>query len=216
VSSELPLLIVITDWQIPAPKLMESLESVLSLGPEVGLQHRHPGASDRLFFEEGGRLAKLCQRLGNPLFVNGRLDMALLLGAHLHLPARRIDVADVRPHLLPGTWISAAVHDRREALEAVGADLALVSPVFAPGSKPTDLRTPLGPKGFARLAKATPCPAFALGGIGPANAAEVVGASGFSAISSVLKSSNPILAAKALLSAALKSRRSSHPTSAAD
>ena len=214
--SELPLLIVITDWQIPAPKLMESLELVLSLGPEVGLQHRHPGASDRLFFEEGERLAKLCQRLGNPLFVNGRLDMALLLGAHLHLPARGIDVDDVRQHLLPGTWISAAVHDRGEALEAVDADLVLVSPVFAPGSKPTDPRTPLGPEGFARLAKATPSPAFALGGIGPANASEVVGASGFSAISSVLKSSNPILAAKALLSAARTSRRRRHPTSTSE
>lgn len=214
--SDLPLLIVITDWQIPAPKLMESLESVLSLGPEVALQHRHPGASDRSFFEEGERLAKLCRPLGNPLFVNGRLDIALLLGAHLHLPARGIGVGEVRRHLPRGTWVSAAVHDRDEALEATGADLALVSPVFAPGSKPTDRRPPLGPEGFARLAQATPCPAFALGGIGPANASDVVGASGFSAISSVLKSSDPIAAARDLLSAARRGGRRPHPTSTSD
>jgi thiamine-phosphate pyrophosphorylase len=212
VQAELPLLIVITDWQISAPKLIESLESVLSLGPEVALQHRHPGASDRLFFEEGERLVKLCRRVGNPLFVNGRLDMALLLGAHLHLPARGIQVTDVRPHLPPGTWISAAVHDSHEALEAGGADLALVSPVFAPGSKPTDLRAPLGPAGFARLVKATPCPAFALGGIAPANASQIEGASGFAAISSVLKDSDPILAAKALLSAARSARGLATPS----
>ncbi len=205
--SELPLLIVITDWQIPGPRLLAALESALSLGPEVALQHRHPGAADRLLFEEGEQLAKLCGRFGNPLFVNGRLDVALLLGAHLHLPARAIKVGDVRPHLRPGTWISVAVHDADEALDASGADLALVSPVFAPGSKPTDPRPELGPEGFARLAEQTPCRSFALGGIAPGNAERVRGAFGFAAISSVLKDRDPKAAANALLVSARRSRR---------
>jgi len=212
VEPELPLLIVITDWQIPRPTLLAALGSALSLGPVVAVQHRHPGATDRVFFEEGEQLAMLCQRFGNPLFVNGRLDVALLLGAHLHLPARGIQVADVRPHLAAGTWISAAVHDPQEALEASGADLALISPVFAPGSKLTAPRPPLGPEGFGRLAKETPCAAFALGGIAPSNASLVRGASGLAAISSVLKARDPKSVANALLTAARESRRRDVPS----
>ncbi len=204
--SELPLLIVITDWQIPRAALIEALESALSLGPEVALQHRHPGATDRSFFDEGEQVARLCRRFGNPLFVNGRLDAALLLQAHLHLPARGIQVADVRPHLPDGRWISAAVHDAEEGREAGGADFALVSPVFPPGSKPTDERMPLGPDGFNRLANGLSCPAFALGGVGPGNSRQIPGAWGFAAISSVLKAGDPVSAAKALVTAARTSR----------
>jgi len=216
VEPELPLLILITDWQIPRPALLAALESALSIGPEVAVQHRHPGATDRVFLEEGEQLAMLCRRFDNPLFVNGRLDVALLLRAHLHLPSRGVQVADVRPHLQAGTWISAAVHDPQEALEANGADLALISPVFAPGSMLTAPRPPLGPDGFGRLAKETPCAAFALGGIAPSNASLVHGASGFAAISSVLKARDPKSAVNALLNAARESRRRSateHSTS---
>jgi len=209
VEPELPLLIVITDWEIPRLALLAALESALSLGPEVAVQHRHPGATDRAFLEEGEQLAMLCRRFDNPLFVNGRLDVALLLRAHLHLPSRGIQVADVRAHLQAGAWISAAVHDLQEALEANGADLALVSPVFAPGSKLTAPRPPLGPEGFGRLAKETPCPAFALGGIAPSNASLLHGAGGFAAISSVLKARDPKAAANSLLNAARESRRRS-------
>ena len=205
--AELPLLIVITDWRIPRSTLMDALACALSLGPEVAVQHRHPGATDRTFLEEGEQIAELCRRFANPLFVNGRLDVALLLDAHLHLPARGIRVDDVRRYLPAGRWISAAVHDSEEAREASSADFVLVSPVFPPGSKVTNTRAPLGPEGFGRLAKALACPAFALGGIGPANANQVPAASGFAAISSVLKAGEPKSAAKALVTAARASLR---------
>lgn len=203
---DLPLLILITDWEIPRAALIASLKSSLSLGSEVALQHRHPGAADRAFLEEGEQLAALCRRFGNPLFVNGRLDVALLLDAHLHLPSRGIQVGDIRPHLPNGRWVSIAVHDVEEAHEALGADLGLVSPVFAPGSKVTSARTPLGRDGFSRLSDELSCPAFALGGIGPANANEIPTAFGFAAISSVLKAANPKSAASSLLLAARSAR----------
>jgi len=212
VPAELPLLIVITDWRIPRSTLMDALATALSLGPEVAVQHRHPGATDRTFLEEGEQIAKLCRRFANPLFVNGRLDVALLLDAHVHLPARGIRVDDVRPHLPAGRWISAAVHNSEEGREAGGAELALVSPVFAPGSKVTDERTPLGCEGFARLAKGLPCPAFALGGVGPANAGQVAAAWGFAVISSVLRAPDPKSAAKALLAAARQTRARASPS----
>ncbi|MFP2896649.1 thiamine phosphate synthase, partial [Corallococcus sp. 4LFB] len=142
----LPRLVVITDWRLPRARLLTALERALEAGPEVAVQHRHPEASGRVFLEEARLLAEVCR--GRALFVNGRLDVALLVGAHLHLPASGPSPRDVRPFLPEGRLVSVAVHDAREAEAAVGADLALVSPVFAPGSKPGDTRDTLGPRGF--------------------------------------------------------------------
>lgn len=198
----LPWLVVITDWRLPRARLLEALERSLEAGPEVAIQHRHPEAPARAFLEEARLLAALCLRRGNPLFVNGRLDVALLVGAHLHLPAKGLTPKDVRPYLPAGRWISVAVHDADEARLAQGANLALVSPVYAPGSKPGDTRTPLGPEGFHALQAALPCPALALGGVTPERAARLTRAQGFAVISAVLEAEDPATVARALLRAA--------------
>ncbi|KFE66657.1 thiamine phosphate synthase [Hyalangium minutum] len=195
----LPRLIVITDWRLPRARLLSALERALVAGPEVAVQHRHPEAPTRVFLEEARLLAALCRAHGNPLFVNGRLDVALLVGAHLHLPARGLTVENVRPALPAGRWVSAAVHDAHEAQLARGADLALVSPVYAPGSKTGDTRPPLGPDGFQALAASLSCPALALGGITPERAPQLSGAHGFAVISAVLEAENPTTATRALL-----------------
>lgn len=197
----LPRLVVITDWRLPRARLLGALERALEAGPGVAVQHRHPDAPARLFLEEARLLAELCRARGAPLFVNGRLDVALLVGAHLHLPAGGLTPSDVRPLLPPGRLVSLAVHDAAEARLAEGADLALVSPVYAPGSKPGDTRAPLGPEGFRALAEALPCPALALGGVNPERAATLRGAAGFAVISAVLEAPRPTEAARALLAA---------------
>jgi thiamine-phosphate pyrophosphorylase len=197
----LPRLVVITDWRLPPGRLLDALARALEAGPGVAVQHRHPEASGRRFLEEARQLADLCRARGAPLFVNGRLDVALLVGAHLHLPAQGPTPGDVRPHLPPGRLVSVAVHDAGEARAAQGADLALVSPVFSPGSKPGDTRDTLGPEGFQALAEALPCPALALGGITAERARTVRGAAGFAVISAVLEAEDPAAAARALLAA---------------
>ena len=198
----LPRLVVITDWRLPREQLLHALDAALGAGPGVAVQHRHPQAPVRLFLEEARVLAALCARHGSPLFVNGRLDVALRVGAHLHRPAGGLRPADVRPLLAPGRWVSVAVHDAREAAESAGADLALVSPVFSPGSKPGDTRPALGAGGFAALRATLPCPALALGGITPETARALRGAAGFAAISGVLGAADPAAAARALLAEA--------------
>ncbi|WP_375744131.1 thiamine phosphate synthase [Corallococcus interemptor] len=195
----LPRLVVITDWRLPRARLLTALERALEAGPDVAVQHRHPEASGRRFLEEARLLAEVCR--GRALFVNGRLDVALLVGAHLHLPASGPSPRDVRPFLPADRWVSVAVHDAREADAAVGADLALVSPVFAPGSKAGDTRDTLGPRGFKALAERLPCPALALGGMTPERAREVPGAWGVAVISAVLEAEDPRAAARALLDA---------------
>jgi thiamine-phosphate pyrophosphorylase len=194
-----PRLIIITDWRLPRERLLAALERALEAGPGVAVQHRHPEAPTRTFLEEARLLAALCHPRGNPLFVNGRLEVALLVGAHLHLPARGPTVEDVRPHLPAGRQVSVAVHDADEARLARGADLALVSPVYAPGSKPGDTRPQLGPEGFQALAASLPCPALALGGMTPERASWLSGAHGFAVVSAVLEAEDPAAVARALL-----------------
>jgi thiamine-phosphate pyrophosphorylase len=190
-------LIVITDWSRGVSSLLDRLEPVLTLGSRIAVQHRHPAVPLRQFLEEGRELAKRCAEHRVPLFVNGRLDIALLLGAHLHLPSSGFLPADVRPHL-PGRWISCAVHSLVEAEKSAAADLALVSPVFVPGSKPDDTRPPLGVDGFRALAKVLGPAAYALGGIHSGNAGQVP-ATGFATVTGVLDAPSPLAAAEALL-----------------
>lgn len=194
-------LLLVTDWE--RPDALARLEAALAAGGPLAVQHRHPGASDRVFYAEGARLAEACARRGVPLFVNGRLDVALALGAHLHLPTRALAPADARPHL--AGWLSAAWHPAEEPAPPRGVEFLLAAPVFAPGSKPGDARPRLGVEGFHRARSlAAPVPVFALGGldertVGLLRAEGPV--AGVAVISAVLGAPSPARAVEALLRA---------------
>lgn len=195
----LPRLIVITDWRLPRRQVLDAIADLAPLGPLVAVQLRAPGASGRQLWEDGRELRELLRPHGAHLFVNGRLDVALALGAHLHLPSRELAATEVRPHLPADRLISVAIHPGEEA-RAEGADLALVSPVWSPGSKPDDTRPPLGPEGFARVAGRLPCPAFALGGVDAARVATLGSeAYGAAVVSAVLTAPSPRRAARSLI-----------------
>ena len=193
--SRLPRLVVITDWSLGEDRLLARLEAALRGNPFVAVQHRNPDASPQDYRAQGVRLKALCDRLAAPLFVSARLDLALELGCHLHLPARVSDPAAHHAGLPPGRWLSVAVHNETEAGRASGADLALVSPVYETASKPG--AAALGPAGFARLASALPCPVYALGGVTPERLAELPGAAGAAVISAVLHADDPSAAVRA-------------------
>ena len=186
----LPRLIILTDWALGRERLLHALKQLLPLGPDIAIQHRHPEASARLFFEEAQVLQALCRESHVPLFINGRLDVALSLQAHLHLPSATASVSDYRAHLPQNVWLSAAAHDAEEVHSRKDADFLLLSPVFTAGSKPRDERPTLGPEGFYRLAQSTQTRCYALGGI-HSNTAKQVKASGFAAISAIWHSQNP-------------------------
>jgi thiamine-phosphate pyrophosphorylase len=197
---ELPRLIVVTDWTLPDEAHRAALETVAALGPEVCIQHRDPGAPVRGFLERARWLSTLTGRSGAQLAVNGRLDVALLVDAHLHLPVDAPRPHEVRHWLPPGRWISAAVHSEEELTEVHGCDAVLLAPVFGPGSKPRDARPPLGPVGFDRLARlASPLPCFALGGMTPARLATLAGCRGAAVQSGILQSPDPAAVARAFL-----------------
>jgi thiamine-phosphate pyrophosphorylase len=172
------------------------------LGPDLCIQHRDAGAPVRGFLERARWLAGLTRAGGAQLAINGRLDVALLVDAHLHLPVDAARPHEVRPLLPPGRWISAAVHGSRELQAAHGADVLVVSPVHPPGSKPGDTRTPLGAGGFDRIAgEADPVPCYALGGMTPARVRALPRLGGVAVQSAILRAPDPLASARAFLAA---------------
>lgn len=133
----------------------------------------------------------------------GDAAYAIARGLGLHLPAA----------LAPADWrakqpklLSVACHNRaalRRAADA-GADMALLSPVYAPGSKPGDPRPTLGPAGFTDLAATVSIPVLALGGITPERVASLPGAAGVAGISAFFRDGHVLPAAAAALSAAIR------------
>ena len=192
---------MLTDWTLPEARHWAALEAVAALGPEVAIQHRDPGAPVRTFLERGRRLGAMCRASGAQLCINGRLDVAAVLGAHLHLPVEGPRPSEVRPFLAAGCWLSAAVHSEEELRHARGADCLLLSPVFAPGSKPDDVRRPLGVPGFHALAARSPVPSFALGGMNADRTRALGPCAGVAAQSSVLGARDPAAGARAILAA---------------
>jgi thiamine-phosphate pyrophosphorylase len=196
VTKPLPRLVLITDFSRGEVQLFTALTRALTAGPGLAVQLRAPAVPLRVVFAHAQRL----KALHSTLFVSGRVDLALALDCHLHLPAATLAPAEARAALGPDRLISCAVHDEAEARRAAGADFALVSPVWPAGSKPDDTRAPLNAQGFASLAAALPCPAFALGGV-TADRLRALRPRGAAAVSGWLDAADPAAAVRNLLSA---------------
>ncbi len=122
--------------------------------------------------------------------VNDRLDIALAAGADgVHLGQDDLPVAAARRIAPRPFLIGASVGSAEEALQAErdGADYVAVSPVFSTGSK-ADAGPGHGLATVAAVRLAIRIPVIGIGGIGLANAADVVraGADGCAVISAVL------------------------------
>ena len=162
--SRLPSLLLMTD----EVRLADPLSAARALPAGSGIILRHYAAPERTALAR--QLAAIARRRGLVLLVGEDPALARRVGAHgVHLPERTIGRAGaVR---WQRDWlITTAAHSPAalRAAAAAGADAALLSPVFATASHP-DFRA-LGPQRFAALAKASPLPVYALGGIDSARA----------------------------------------------
>ena len=141
-----------------------------------------------------------------PVLVNDRVDIALAAGAagaHLGWDDPPLDA--LRPHLPAGFLLGLSVGSPEAAARAPAtADYWSVGPCFATPTK-GDAGAPLGPDGFASLARLAPegTPVIGIGGITETNARSVIegGGIGIAVIGAVLGASNPEIAARGLRAA---------------
>ncbi len=149
-------------------------------------------------------MSDVCKRHGAILMVSRRVDLALAVGAGVHLPERGMATADARR--LGVTIVGRSCHAATITAGGddgpAGADYVLLSPVAAPLSKHVR-EAPLGLDGFARLVRATPVPVVALGGVVPelVPALRAAGAVGVASLGGVLGAPDPVRAAAAYLAA---------------
>lgn len=134
------------------------------------------------------------------LFINDRLDVALVTGAAgVQLGQEGLAPRDAR-RLNPQWWIGQSVHSVGEARAArgAGADYLLVGSVYATATHPE--RVPLGPAAVADIA-ALGLPVVAIGGVTPERIPELraAGAYGVAAIRALWDAADPAEAARRMV-----------------
>ena len=152
-------------WLMTDERLGERLwEAVDRLPPDAGIVFRHYS------LDRAERLALFSQ-------VRARAAGRVLIAGGGWLPGAD-GVHNARG---PGLR-TASAHNLREIhrAERRGADLVFLSPVFATRSHPG--AATLGPRRFASLARRTPLPVIALGGMDAARFARLRGAFGWAGI----------------------------------
>jgi thiamine-phosphate pyrophosphorylase len=177
----LPPLIFFTD-PTRTPRPWETAER---LPAGAGVVFRHFGAADAL--ETGLRLRAATKDAGARLLVGLDADLAERIGADgVHLPERALSAAYALSGRRPDWLLTGAAHSLKAVKEARDLDALVLSPVFPAGGESAS-KPALGIDGFSAMAALAPCPAYALGGISPANAATLIGsgACGFAGVDAV-------------------------------
>ncbi len=157
----------------------QAAEAILEAGARI-LQLRHKGFFTRRLFEVAGHIAALCRRYGAWFIVNDRADIALLVGAGLHVGQDDLPPAEARRLLGSGRVIGFSTHTPQQLASALAepVDYVAFGPIFATGSK----LNPDPVVGLAQLpelaarAHAASRPLVAIGGITRERALEVLAA----------------------------------------
>jgi thiamine-phosphate pyrophosphorylase len=194
-------LLIVSDGK---PGLYARIERALRAadGRRIALQLRERSLTDAALLELARSLRALTHAAGALLLINGRIDIALAAAADgIHLPESAVSPALARAQLGPDRWIGASRHDARGVAVAAaqGADYATLSPIHEVAGK----APPLGHEGFAQIARGTPLPLYALGGVRLDDVAPLCrgGARGIAVMREVLSAADPGARSRALLEA---------------
>ena len=146
--------------------------------------YRHFGAPDRLKIADDLRQA--CFEHDVQLLIGADVELARVCGADgVHLPQRQAAAARATRRRYPDWIISCAAHSANAVDAAQEVDAVILSAVF-PSQSPS-AGAPLGVAAFAKIAKGSRVPVFALGGISQLTAPKLLGsgASGLAGVSGI-------------------------------
>jgi thiamine-phosphate pyrophosphorylase len=163
-----PFVVMVTDRRRSRPGgLVEAVGRASRAGVDA-IQLRERGLEDGDLLVLAREVTRVAAAAGARTLVNDRTDVALAAGADgVHLPARAVSCARVRPVAPPGFLIGRSVHtcdEARMAEDEGGCDYLLFGSVFATESKP-DTHQPAGLDPLARVCAAVTLPVLAIGGI---------------------------------------------------
>jgi len=193
---------LVTDRALCRGRALPDVVMVAVAGGVTMVQLREKHVDTREFVELARALKALLAPRGVPLLINDRVDVALAARADgVHVGQGDMHPADVRALLGSDALVGLSVETMEQAREAEALDVDYlgVSPVFATPTK-TDTAPPWGLDGLARLRAATGRTLVAIGGIGPANAEDVLraGADGLAVVSALCAADDPQRAAEEL------------------
>lgn len=198
-------LYLVTDRKLAGSRSIEKIVAEAVRGGVTIVQFREKGLGDVDFLRQAFILKELTDRLGVPLIVNDRLEVAVACGAAgVHLGQGDMGCAQARKIAgeQPAIGVSVSTPEEAVKAEAEGASYLGVSPVFSTPTK-TDTPAPAGLDGLRRIREKVRIPLVGIGGISAANAADVIrsGADGIAVVSAIMASRDPCMAARSLRSA---------------
>ncbi len=210
-------LYLITDRKVVrSGNLIDACETALRAAAEVAppgtvaLQLREKDLDAREVYDLACRLREITARLGAPLIINERVDIAIASNADgVHLPFESIGAGPARKLLGENRLIGVSTHSEPDIVAASRegqADFAVFGPIYEPLSKAA-YGTVHGPHRLSEICDATALPIFALGGITPERAAQLSGnqenarPAGVAAIGAIMGAESPAAAIRAMLAA---------------
>ena len=168
-------------------------------GGASAVQLRAPELPDEELLPLATELASRCRAQGVLFLVNDRVRVAVVSGAGGAHVGHEDDPEGARERLGPGSVLGISVRDAEEARWAVkaGADYLGVT-VWPTLTKPRAVASGLA--GVREVAAAVDVPVVGIGGIGPANAEDVLdaGAAGVAVISTVAAAPDPVAVVRSL------------------
>lgn len=181
-------LYLITDRKIAAKPLPDAVRLALEGGVKA-VQLREKDLPVRELLALARELRTITREFGAKLFINDRVDVAMIVGADgVHLGGASMPVDAARKIVGKDMLIGASTHNMEEALAAQkgGADLITFGPIFDTPSK-AKYGAPVGAAAIRKLKNEINIPIFALGGINSGNVLQVMsaGADGIAMISAI-------------------------------
>lgn len=186
----LPKLHAVTDRVVLGLPDLSTRAQQIGRSANVALHARARGLPGRRLYALATGLAEAAQAGGAHLFVNDRVDVAVIAGADgVHLPSRGLPVAAAR-RIAGSRWIGCSAHSVDEARRraAEGADYVFLGPIWETSSHPE--RLPLGPE---TIGHARPARVIAIGGVTPQRVSTCLeaGAYGVAAVSALWGAPDP-------------------------
>ena len=191
-------LCLVTDSSFPRGKPLAWVVEQAVLGGCSMVQLREKALPSADFYQLALEVKAVTRRLGVPLIINDRLDIALAVGAAgVHLGQRDLPASAARKLLRPGMLLGVSAATAGEAVQAAGdgADYLGVGAVFPTGTKADAKAVPL--EELAAIRRAVRLPILAIGGITKENARlfRPMGIDGVAAVSAIMAAEDPKAAA---------------------